>query len=344
MKASIEAYDQALLDLTVSLVASIALFIHLLTEGREIEQEASQKEAKYEEFVKWLSPSHWLVEAQLHTLLNKPERSTLQWASDMPEFVKWRTSPRKSSERVLWIRGGPGIGKSTLSAHLITVLKRAYPTSIVAYFFCKAGQSGLMLVSDIIRTLAYQCTEHDTSAILKLQSLKTKNFPINGNISPNFMLEKILQEPLDRVSEDIYVILDGLDEVDVKDGGIRNQEIDILIRALADFCSSSQICMRLMIVSRPQTDIPQVVPTVIVRTIDSKDIANDMQEYITKQLHASPSLKKRFEDAQVNPLEYFGKHANGMFLWVTLAFQQLSKPGAIWHSGRSGTSEINFFF
>lgn len=305
------------------MVAGIYFPIYFLTKGCEIERDSSQEEARYEEFVKWLSPSNWLVEAQLHTLLNKPERSTLRWVSDMPEFAKWRTSARKSNERVLWIQGGPGVGKSTLSAYLVTVLKRAYPESIVAYFFCKAGQSGLMVVSDIVRTLAYQCTEKDATARSRLESLKRENFPIDRKIDLDFMVRKILREPLDSVSKDMYVVLDGLDEVDAETASTRNPEINVLIRTLADFCSSTKISMRLMMISRPQTDVVQVLPTVIVRTVGSKDTADDMQEYITKQLQASPLLQKRFDDAQVNPLEYFTKHANGMFLWVTLAFQQL---------------------
>ena len=283
-----------------------------------------RREQKDLELLNWLSPeSHWLVDAQIHGRISdiRGERS-LQWATEMDEFRNWRTSERNSKERVLWIRGGPGIGKSTLSAYLVQILKHTYPTSIIAYFFCKSGQAGLTQPRDIIRTITYQCAAQDSEIRGRIEKLKLSGFPIDGTMGINFILQKLLREPLESCSREIFVILDGVDEADmtVKDAMTRMPEIYGLISSFAKLCSR----IRLLLVSRASLDVQQFVPDCIVRTLGPKDNANDIQEYISKALDENPKLERRFRDAQIDPKRYFSEHAKGMFLWVTLGLQQLS--------------------
>jgi nucleoside-triphosphatase THEP1 len=225
----------------------------------------------------------------------------------MLEFAGWRSSARGSNEHVLWIRGGPGVGKSTLSAYIATILKQEYPDAIISYFFCKSGQQGLMRAADIICRLAYQCSEHDTAAKSELEYLKRQNFPVGGNIGVRYMSEELLKGPLEGVAKEIYVVFDGLDELDSQ------EDAKNLVWKLADICTSSSM-RRVMIASRPQADIQSVVASSIVRTIDSKDNTNDIWEHIASKLEEVPTLRRRFEEAQIDARQYFEKHANGMFL------------------------------
>jgi tetratricopeptide (TPR) repeat protein len=295
-----------------------------LTIGNKVEQETAEKESRDVEFLKWLSPSHWLIEAQFHSLSLQKGQATLQWAADMAEFAQWRTSPRNSAGRVLWIRGGPGFGKSTLSAYFIRILKQAYPTAPVAYFFCKSGQPGLTRAMDIIRTLAYQCSEGSATARSALVALQNKDFPIKKQIGVRFMCQKLLQPCLNAISRDVFVIIDGLDEMDtIKDAAARKSEMNVLVDTLGELCSATSL--RLMIVSRPQTDLQQIVPDILVRTISTNDNAHDIQKYVAGKVEQSEKLKTSFRIAEVGPTEYFRKHSNGMFLWVSLVLDELLK-------------------
>jgi hypothetical protein len=295
-----------------------------LTIGNKVEQEVNDKENRDVEFLKWLSSSHWLVEAQFHSLSLQREQATLQWAADMTEFSQWRTSPRYSAGRVLWLRGGPGFGKSILSAYFIRILKQAYPTSQVLYFFCKSGQPGLKRAADIIRTITYQCSEGNAITRSALVALQTKDFPIEKQIGVRFMCQKLLQPCLNAISRDIFVIIDGLDEMEpVNDAAARTLEMNVLVDTLAEFCSVTS--MRLLIVSRSQTDLQQIVPDVLVRTISSNDSVHDIQKYVTNKIEQSVKLKTSFRIADVESSEYFLKYANGMFLWVSLVLEELSK-------------------
>ncbi len=160
------------------------------------QQEKSRKQEDDNKFHSWLSPSNWLVEAQLHLFRQQRGEGTLEWARNMKEFETWRFSDTESNERILWIRGTLGIGKSTLAAYYIDLLKFRYPDSIVAYFFCRSEQNGLTKAQDIIRTLAYQCAENDPDARGVLQGLQKKNLCLDENLGISFMFEQLLLEPL----------------------------------------------------------------------------------------------------------------------------------------------------
>src|SRR5277367_6151460 len=106
----------------------------------KFQQANSEKQKEDEKFLLWLSPSNWLVEAQLHHFRQQRGEGTLEWARDMEDFEKWRFSDPSSNDRILWIRGTLGIGKSTMAGYYIDLLKYRYPNSMVAYFFCRSSQ------------------------------------------------------------------------------------------------------------------------------------------------------------------------------------------------------------
>ena len=120
----------------------------------------SQNQKQDEAFIQWLSPSHYLVEAQLLLTRKQRTKDTLRWIANMDEFQDWRTSSNKDGTRaqVLWIKG---VAKSTIAGYLVDFLKTFLSQdAIVAYFFCRRGHTGLTNARDIIRTLSYQCSEN----------------------------------------------------------------------------------------------------------------------------------------------------------------------------------------
>lgn len=233
-----------------------------------------------------------------------------------------------TEQNVLWIRGGPGVGKSTMAGYFVDVLKHDYPNAVVAYFFCKSGQTGLMHVRDIVRTISYQCVDKNPEARALIKALKM-DFPIDGDLSVQFVFRKLLQEPLSRISKDIYMVLDGLDEVDSigRDSIDRRQEVDILISNLASLCSTSS-STRLLIISRPQSNVKKIVSKSVTRSIEYGDNAQDIQTYVKREIRRSAALQWDFQIVGVDPFDFFRK-ANGIFLWVVLVLQQLSGANSL---------------
>ena len=166
-----------------------------------------------EEFLKWLSPSQWLVESQLAYFRKERKEETLKWAHVMPEFQAWMKSDLRpdSRERLLWISGPLGIGKSIMSAYFIDILKTLYPNSIVAYFFCRSGQKGLTTAQDIVRTISYQCIRGDDDARSFLEDLRKKAFKIEELVGLRFLTQRLISEPVHQSAREVFIVLDGLD-------------------------------------------------------------------------------------------------------------------------------------
>jgi hypothetical protein len=91
--------------------------------GTKHQHDKLEKKKEDEEFLKWLSPSYWLVEAQLHSFQDQRADGTLKWAIDMPEFYTWQLSDTSLSsiDRILWIRGTLGIGKSIMAGYFVNI-------------------------------------------------------------------------------------------------------------------------------------------------------------------------------------------------------------------------------
>jgi tetratricopeptide (TPR) repeat protein len=292
----------------------------------QLEQKASQSQQQDEEFIKWLSPSYWLVEAQLSASRRQRAAGTLQWLRNLPELRHWQSRDPSSTGRTLWIRGAPGVGKSTIAAYLVDYIKLGYPDAIVAYFFCKQGQTGLTSARDILRTIAYQCIASGNSETRSaLEMLKKTDFDLEKKMGVNFLFDKLLKDPLYVVKKDIYIIIDGLDEAEdnVQDDIESRPQLNILIECLA---SLPQV--RLLVISRPPSNVTKIVPLAAARWITIRDNRDDIQTYVKGCIEHSKILQAHFEKIALDPVDYFVNRSEGIFLWVTLVLQQLSSASS----------------
>ena len=210
-----------------------------------------------------------------------------------------------------------------MSGYFIELLKCLHPNAIVAYFFCRSGQPGLMNARDIIRTLAYQCLTDDKKARAVLDSLLAKKFKIDENMGIRFLFEKLLQEPLSQTANEVFIVFDGVDEgdcttLDTTDRPHR-PELDILLNCLGQLPSA-----RLLFVSRPNADISKHIPNSVTKSLGKNDNMDDIDAYVRTTLEAS-ELRSYFEKEKIDPFQYFHDKANGIFLWVVIVLHQLGQ-------------------
>jgi len=83
------------------------------------------------EFLKWLK--HVPTVEDLEKRLGDQLEGTCEWVEDDEPISSWLGLDNRNSS-LLWICGGPGTGKTILSAHNIKQLQDCHPT---AYFFCR---------------------------------------------------------------------------------------------------------------------------------------------------------------------------------------------------------------
>jgi tetratricopeptide (TPR) repeat protein len=258
----------------------------------------------------------------------------------MPEFQTWRKCSIESKERILWIRGTLGVGKTIMAGYFIELLKCLYPNAVVAYFFCRRDQAGLTRVRDIIRTLAYQSALHNNLARSALDSLRCKDLPIDDNVGIGFLFDKLLRDPLNR-SDELFIVLDGLDEADrvSLDSTERppKTEMDILLQHL------TTLPARLLFVSRGEADISRVIPNLITKSLGKGDNSTDIDAYIRQAIDASERLKTHFQNEKIDAFQYFHDKANGIFLWVVIVLHQLAqaKSTSMFRKFLNGFSEAS---
>ena len=247
----------------------------------------------------------------------------------MTEFREWRQSSLSfdSPQRILWIRGPLGIGKSVMAGYFIELLKCLHPGSNVLYFFCKGGKEKLRKASDVLRTLAYQCSQASKPAHSVLQSLQCKDFQIDEDVGITFLFEKLLQEPLGQAQNETFIVLDGLDEADTittdTTERLSKPKIHILIECLANLQTA-----RLLLISRPEFNVSNIVPHLIVKSIGKDENIADINSYIQNVLNKAERLKRHFQEEQIYPYSYFHENGRGLFLWVVLALDQLAQAKA----------------
>jgi NACHT domain len=276
-----------------------------------------------------MAPSHWLVESQLHNVQERRNEGSLKWAQNMPEFLNWRLSECRESakDRILWIKGPLGIGKSTMAGYYIDLLKCMYPKAIVAYFFCRSHEAGLTTARDILRTLAYQCIHDNPASRSVLEALKSEGFEISNSLGMRYLFKKLLLETVKRTQKEIYIVLDGLDEADCtsydETDSSEVPDLHVLLTCLARLPLT-----RLLFVSRPNANVAAVVPRTTIKAIATEN-AHDIDAYVENEVAKSEPLRKLFNAENIRPVRYFREKGNGIFLWVILVINwQLAKANS----------------
>ena len=189
--------------------------------------------------------------------------------------------------RMLWLNGGPGIGKTSIAARLAHDLE--LPAAGV--YFCRFDRSQTHSAHNVIRTLAYQmaCTVPAYRQMLvrqlhlgidsnseKIHSLKDEL----NKLTVYQLFKKLLVDPTYIGGEPHLLIIDGLDEI-TTDGG--DNEIAKLL-AGQEF-KSMQKWLRVLITSRPDALLKEILSSVESTTINAQSTENlaDLHEYLEQQ-------------------------------------------------------------
>ncbi|KAK6544651.1 hypothetical protein TWF694_001340 [Orbilia ellipsospora] len=92
--------------------------------------------------------------------------NTCDWFFQKPKFIQWKDRVNTNDHKgVLWIKGKPGAGKSTLMKHTFLYCKKSFLRhSIAAYFFHARGSQLEKSSFGMLRSLLYQILDQDADA------------------------------------------------------------------------------------------------------------------------------------------------------------------------------------
>ncbi|KAK5678173.1 hypothetical protein LTS10_009343 [Elasticomyces elasticus] len=233
------------------------------------------------------------------------------WAS----FASWL----RSKDRMYWISGKAGSGKSTLMAHLLNddrtvdALKSwAGDCKLLrlSYFFWRAGSALQHKVEGLLRTIAFQLCEHipdAVDAILRKPQYAGSRLP-SWTERTLVSAIKIAIEVAEAAHQYISIFIDGLDEF----LGEHGELVDLILELQA--FDNVKCC----VASRPEAILnEQLKDCAHLRLHDLN--RSDIYSFVTGKLTSlsRPSYNTYLvQDAIVN-------RAEGVFLWAVLVTQSV---------------------
>ncbi|KAF2153817.1 WD40 repeat-like protein [Myriangium duriaei CBS 260.36] len=200
---------------------------------------------------------------------------------------RWAEDPQK--ERIFWLCGMAGTGKSTISCSMADMLsKRSKRQCLGANFFFKHGEREQGNASRFFSTIAYQLARRIPGLSQLVQTALEAN-PLLCEKTLQEQFEKLLDQPLAKLKKErrglphgIVIMIDALDECD------REEHVRMILRLL------SRIDARIFVTSRPELPIQlgfkllndDLHRDVILEEISSTTIKEDLTVYITHHFSA----------------------------------------------------------
>jgi hypothetical protein len=234
----------------------------------------------------------------------------------------WITDESNDQKRVLWLYGVAGSGKSTIATTIAWMMRELHRLGAFFFFDRDIPERN---AATLIRTLAYQLALFDAQIGDEMSRI-VESIPLIAERPLDFQFANLLSAKALQLVEwsggPIALVIDALDEC----GGNRDRQI--LLQALSKGFSYLPSFIRVVVVSRPETDIEDafglheaVYPYLL-----------DIESQMTQQ-NISEFLRHRFSEIhRTIERSHFGadwpgddnisaltKCAGGLFVWASTA-------------------------
>jgi ankyrin repeat protein len=247
--------------------------------------------------------------------------ATCQWLLTNEKYLSWKDKEQVSHHHgLLWLKGKPGAGKSTIIKFALTEAKRSRMEDIHTSFFFNAR--GSLLEKDIrgmYRSLLFQLLTKLPQAQEVFDEFDILELPQAPGYSWTIMqLKAVLNRAIQELGErSLWIYVDALDECD--EDQIR--DMVVFFDLLGQHTVTSDINMRVFFASRyyPRIITPKKVE---LRLEDEEEHSHDIERYIQGELRTG-------RDTQSTTIERVRgevkRRASGVFIWVVLVVQILNK-------------------
>ncbi|KAI1180558.1 hypothetical protein F4777DRAFT_252914 [Nemania sp. FL0916] len=244
--------------------------------------------------------------------VGEAHNATCQWFLKKPAYLDWLDKNQFGTHNgLLWIKGKPGAGKSTLIKHVLSQIRQEHTRKlVVSFFFYARGETLERSTVGLYRSLLIQLFNARPYLIELLDSLQT------GHQWTIQSLESLFRVVMLALQDSTLIcFIDGLDECE-----------EVEIRKMLSFLtglssrSSSDSDTRLLIccTSRYYPNIT-MKKGLIIRLEDQDDHRDDISHYIDSILNIGNTelaMKIRYD---------LWNGASGVFMWVVLVVDILNR-------------------
>ena len=241
--------------------------------------------------------------------------TTCNWLFSTAQFRKWeRRDDIASFNGVLWIKGKPGAGKSTLMKHAFHYHQNKFPNHVIAaYFFNARGDTLERSPLGMLRSLLYQLLDQSPQFCNDLMKLIVDKRKKHGEIwewykeeLKNFLLEMMKRHQ----HQPITIFLDALDECD--DSEVR--KVVMFLEELSLEASASKTILSICLSSR---HYPAISMKIMSQLVVERNVEHDRD--IT--IYVKDKLRARDPAIEIELLE----KAGGISMWIVLVIEMLNQ-------------------
>ncbi|KAJ5298834.1 uncharacterized protein N7443_006954 [Penicillium atrosanguineum] len=256
-----------------------------------------------------------------HTI-ERYHTNTCQWILELEKFQSWRSQSRG----LLWIKGKPGVGKSTLMVFLYDKLKRLQgesPGIRLECFFSLGGLEMQHTMLGMLRSLLVQIFERDLTVRPQVREAYEQQCRLFGGGErkwewPQVVLEELLAGAIlaSASRQHVTMFIDALDETGTESA----QQLAAYFHQLIDRSEKTnaavQICiscrhyplmetardMEIYVEQHNHEDIATYIKDILINTV-----VEDYPNEETRELLAEQCIHQ----------------ANGSFLWARFAMHEI---------------------
>ncbi|KAF6803519.1 nacht and wd domain protein, partial [Colletotrichum plurivorum] len=210
------------------------------------------------------------------------------WVLQNPDFCQWRDD---KDQRLLWVKGDPGKGKTMLLCGIIDDLQATRKGKPLSYFFCQATDKRLTTATAVLRGLIFMLLGQDPSLVSYIK----KKYDIAGKA---LFQDKNAWQAMSEIFKDmlqdsnlrgVYLIVDALDECS---NGLE-QLLDLIVE------TSQSTSAKWLVSSRNWWQIEEQLCTVAQRLsleVNASSVSTAVDSYIMVKVSHLSKLKGYRDD------------------------------------------------
>lgn len=247
---------------------------------------------------------------------------TCDWITKKEEFVNWITS----DSGLLWISGGPGLGKTMLSIYLTEYLSSYFrpledgKSHFSTYFFCDAKDNRRNTSVAIVRGLLFQLLQQKGELFKHiLPTYEVQNEQIFQQSSFETIWNIFLRMTNDIKNSQVSCVLDGLDECEP-------DSLQDLLKKLNKLTSTSP-GLKMLILSR---EYPSCLGASLGQSLrirldpDAKtEVSDGLDLYISARVAELSESKKYPAELTDHVKKALRDKSAGTYLWVSFVVKDL---------------------
>ncbi|KAI3547300.1 hypothetical protein CSPX01_03737 [Colletotrichum filicis] len=239
------------------------------------------------------------------------------WVFQNPDFCRWHDD---QDQRLLWVKGDPGKGKTMLLCGIIDEFEKSDPQGgLLSYFFCQANDRRLGTATAVLRGLIFMLLTQEPSLVSHMKKYDKVGKALFQDVNAWQAMSEVFTNMLyDLKPQGVYLIVDALDECST---GLE-QLLDLITE------TSKITGVKWLVSSRNWPQIEEQLGTVAQRLsleLNASSVSIAVDSYIVAKVAELSQLKGYQDDTASQVFQYLSSNANGTFLWVALVCQALEK-------------------